>query len=473
MHTRWLVVTIPVCAPLFVACAGAAHDPAAPPSHLTPLAAPPLGETPAEEVPPPSAPGYPSMTAPVGAAVSKDFVTRTAPPSAASAEPSRVEAAPIAPVPVPATRSIAAGEWDDNANYREFQQWLRTSDRLPFHRINVSDRRFLVVRDADGKAVPRCAVTVSDRQQHRVTLTTAASGRAVLFPRAEGLQGDHLHATTECERANVTVGFSLAAGDGVVDVRLPTARELPAKRTIDVAFVLDTTGSMNEEIAAVKSTIRKVSGSLEHGSLDVRIGMVAYKDRGDEYVTRVYPMTTDVTSFEREVADVTASGGGDMPESVNEAVHIALARLRWDQGAIGRYAFLVGDAPPHLDYAQDFDYAADVKEAAHRGIQFFTIAASGMDGLGQVVWRQIAQYTGARNLFVLRGGAGPQSTGAGDPESSCGGTQTRYTSDNLDGLILADINRETRALNGDPLRIAGLNKDEDAKPCAERLIAKD
>jgi hypothetical protein len=89
------------------------------------------------------------------------------------------------------------------------------------------------------------------------------------------------------------------------------------------------------------------------------------------------------------------------------------------------------------------------------------------------VWRQVAQYTNARNLFVLRGGAGPQSTGAGDPKSSCGGTQTRYTSANLDALILADIKRETGALDADPLRIAGLNKDEDAKPCSERLIATD
>jgi Mg-chelatase subunit ChlD len=380
---------------------------------------------------------------------------------------------PVEPAPVAAARSIAAGEWDDNANYREFQRWLATSERLPFHRIDVSQRRFLVVRDANGKAVPRCPVTVVDREQHRTVLTTAASGRAVLFPRAESLRGDELHATANCERSTATAAFSVATGDGIVDLRLPTARELPAKRTIDVAFVLDATGSMGEEIAAVKSTIRKVSSSLEHGSMDVRIGLVAYKDRGDPYVTRVFPMTTELASFEREVAGVSAGGGGDTPESVNEAIHVALTRLDWDAHALGRYAFLVGDAPPHLDYAQDFDYAADVRDAAHRGIQIFTIAASGMDGLGQVVWRQIAQYTNARNLFVLRGGAGPQSTGAGDPRSSCGGTQTRYTSDNLDGLIVSDINREMKALDGDPLRIAGLNKDEDAKPCAERLVATD
>jgi hypothetical protein len=230
---------------------------------------------------------------------------------------------------------------------------------------------------------------------------------------------------------------------------------------------------MSEEIAAVKSTIRKVSASLGREGLSVRIGLVAFKDRGDEYVTKTYPMTSDLRSFADEVAQLYAAGGGDVPESVNEALHVALTRLDWDSAAIGRYAFLVGDAPPHLDYPQDFDYAADIRDAAHRGIQVFTIAASGMDGLGQVVWRQIAQYTNARNLFVLRGGAGPQSTGAGDPQSSCGGTQTRFTSDNLDGLIVSDIERELAGLNADPLRIAGLGKDEDAKPCNERLIAKD
>jgi hypothetical protein len=93
-----------------------------------------------------------------------------------------------------------------------------------------------------------------------------------------------------------------------------------------------------------------------------------------------------------------------------------------------------------------------------------------MDTLGQVVWRQIAQYTGATNLFVLRGGAGPQSTGAGDPKSSCGGTQTAYTSGNLDTLIMAKINGTVRALERDPLRIPGLHTDENAKPCADRVL---
>ncbi|MEM9489748.1 MAG: hypothetical protein AAGC55_11420, partial [Myxococcota bacterium] len=92
------------------------------------------------------------------------------------------------------------------------------------------------------------------------------------------------------------------------------------------------------------------------------------------------------------------------------------------------------------------------------------------DTLGQIVWRQIAQYTGGTNLFVLRGGAGPQSVGGGDPKASCGGTQTNYASGNLDTLIAGKIRGALLALDADPTRIPGLDRDENAKPCGERLI---
>jgi hypothetical protein len=136
-------------------------------------------------------------------------------------------------------------------------------------------------------------------------------------------------------------------------------------------------------------------------------------------------------------------------------------------------AFVIADAPPHLDYQDGPDYAADMKTASHQGIQLFTVAASGMDNLGQVVFRQMAQFTGGTNMFVLRGGAGPQSTGGGDPVSSCGGTHTNYSSGKLDELIVQKIRRELRAIDADPMRIAGLRTDENAKPCDQRIVFVD
>lgn len=372
--------------------------------------------------------------------------------------------------PVEMAASVKAGEWDDNANYREFQKWMASEQGLPFHRADTADRQFLVVRDADGKAVPRCPVVVKDEQGRSVTLTTTTSGRAILFPRAEGLSGRDFSASTSCQNSSATARFSLAQSDGVVDLKLTVKRVLPPTRDVDLAFILDTTGSMSEEIAAVKATIQKVASALASSNVRLRIGLVEYKDRSDSFVTRVYPMTSDAAKFARTVAGIGANGGGDTPESMNEGLHVGLTGLEWSGNAVARMAFLIADAPPHLDYANDFDYAADMRDAAHKGIQLFTVAASGMDTLGQVVFRQIAQYTGATNLFVLRGGAGAVSTGAGDPKSSCGGTQTAYSSGNLDALIVQKVTRELKGLDRDPLKIAGLRVDENAKPCSDRLM---
>jgi len=377
----------------------------------------------------------------------------------------RSEPQPYSTMPTPT--GVKAGEWDDNANYREFQRWLGTRPALA-HWIDIRDRHFIVVRDAAGLGVPACRVVIEDDAQRQTELVTTASGRAILFPHAEGLSGQTLTASTNCG-GGAQRRFALNQVDGVVDLRLRSQRAL-GTRTIDVAFILDSTGSMHEEIAAVKATIQTVASSLRNSDVRIRVGLVEFKDRSDEYVTRVFPMSTELSLFSQQVAAVSASGGGDDPESVNEALHVGVQQLGWNDDAFAKLAFLVGDAPPHLDYSQDYDYALEAREAAHRGIQLFTVAASGMDTLGQVVWRQVAAYTGATNLFVLRGGAGPQSTGGGDPKASCGGTQTAYTTGNLDALVLAKINGAIRALDRDPMRIAGLHADENSKPCAERLV---
>jgi von Willebrand factor type A domain len=431
-----------------------------------PLAQAPLAA--AKPSPPPAPPMAPSKAsgAPSPAPAATTVAVAGAPVSRrVAADELRKDA-----IAEPVASAVKAGEWDDNANYREFQKWIASEQGHPFHRADTADRQFLVVRDADGKAIPRCPVVVSDEQGHRVTLTTTASGRALLFPHAEGLSGRDLSASASCQNGSASTRFSLAQSDGVIDLKLAVKRVLPPTRDVDLAFILDTTGSMSEEITAVKATIQKVASALASSNVRLRIGLVEYKDRTDAFVTRVYPMTSDAAKFSRTVAGISANGGGDTPESMNEGLHVGLTGLEWSGNAVARMAFLIADAPPHLDYANDSDYAADMRDAAHKGIQVFTVAASGMDTLGQVVFRQIAQYTGATNLFVLRGGAGAASTGAGDPKSSCGGTQTSYSSGNLDALIVSKVTRELKGLDRDPLKIAGLRIDENAKPCSDRLM---
>lgn len=478
--------------------------PGAPP----PVATAPMVATPPAAVPPTDGPAPAPMAKktagahggfgrslkappPSSTSMTKESAAESAPASSpAPAKPSvgsadgrfdrrRVDPAPSAALGSPfdafaqGASSVKAGEWDDNANYREFQKFLAVSAE-GFHRVDLRDRRFLVVRDSKGRAVPRCRVNVSDGAQTQTSFVTTASGRAILFPRAEGLREGKLTALASCEGTTAQATFAVGPNDpdAVVDLTLQAGRRPLTTRTIDVAFVLDTTGSMSEEIAAVKSTIQKVAGALSTQQTQVRIGLVEYKDRTDPFVTKVYPFQTDLVGFTAKVSQISAGGGGDTPEDMNAGLHSALTELSWNDQAVARLAFVIADAPPHLDY-QGPDYAQDMKMASHRGIQLFTVAASGMDGLGQVVFRQMAQFTGGTNMFVLRGGAGPQSTGGGDPGTSCGGTHTNYSSGKLDELIVTKIRRELKAIDGDPMRIAGLKTDENAKPCNERIAWAD
>jgi uncharacterized protein YegL len=419
----------------------------------------------------------PSLTDPAAPSPSPGVAARRTAGAPKPAAPSAVGAgagvgALAAPF-VPAA-SVKAGEWDDNANYREFQRFL-TSSQTDFHRVDLRDRRFLVVRDSKGQAVPRCKVSVSNGQNAATSYLTTASGRAIFFPHAEGFSEGKMTATADCADGKAQAAFAIGPNDpdGLVDLRLQSERKTITGRTIDVAFVLDTTGSMGEEIAAVKQTIQKVASALGNDQTQVRIGLVEYKDRGDTFVTKAYPFSSDLPGFSQKVAQISAGGGGDTPEDMNAGLHTALTQLQWSDQSVARLAFVVGDAPPHLDYKDGPDYAQDMKRASHRGIQLFTVAASGMDSLGQVVFRQMAQFTGGTNMFVLRGGAGPQSVGGGDPGSSCGGTHTNYSSGKLDELIVQKIRRELKSLDGDPMRIAGLKTDENAKPCEDRVVFKD
>jgi Mg-chelatase subunit ChlD len=318
--------------------------------------------------------------------------------------------------------------------------------------------------------VPNCKVTISNPQtQKTATLTTAASGRAVLFPGALGMSGNFKASTSCLSKASAEASFNSSDADGVVQLKLSAARADVSKPAIDVVFVLDTTGSMSEEIEGVKATLKAVLSKLGQ-DVKIRVGLVEYKDREDSFVTKTYALTSDIASLSSSIAGISAAGGGDTPEDVNSGMAVAVNQMQWNDKAVARLAFLIADAPPHLDYQDGTPYSTSAKKAAEKGIKVFTVAASGMDNFGQAVFRQIAQLTGGTNMFVLRGGAGPQSTGGGDPTSSCGATHQNYLSGKLDQLIVSKIHLEVTSLKADPMRIPGLNKDENAKACNDRVL---
>jgi hypothetical protein len=202
---------------------------------------------------------------------------------------------------------------------------------------------------------------------------------------------------------------------------------------MEVAFVLDTTGSMSGLIDAAKRKIWAVAGTLARAkpSPEIRMALVAYRDRGDAYVTRIHDFDDDLDRVYARLFEFQADGGGDGPESVNQALREAVVKLSWTKGdSVLRSVFLVGDAPPHMDYEQDVPYAKTCEEAARAGIVINALRCGG-DPATEKVWAEIARLAeGTYASIPQEGGstsiATPYDARLAEIGSSLGGTLVAY-----------------------------------------------
>jgi len=203
--------------------------------------------------------------------------------------------------------------------------------------------------------------------------------------------------------AERSVGANTGTNGGASTINVQTA----GRSRIDVVFVLDTTGSMGGMIEAAKEKIWSIASTMATAqpTPEIRMGLVAYRDRGDAYVTRVFDLSSDLDSMYAELMDFRADGGGDGPESVNKALHDAVHRMSWSQdGQAYKVLFLVGDAPPHMDYQDDVKYKDTVAVALGKGITINTIQC-GKDGSTKRRWEQIARLADGRYFQVEQSGS--------------------------------------------------------------------
>ena len=179
-----------------------------------------------------------------------------------------------------------------------------------------------------------------------------------------------------------------------IPIDIPAHHHVIAKPKIDVVFVLDTTGSMSGLIQTAKEKIWSIATTMASAQQapEIRIGLVAYRDRGDAYVTQVVDLSTDLDSVYAALMDFEADGGGDGPESVNKALFDAVHSMSWSQSDQAyQTIFLVGDAPPHMDY-NEVRYPEIVAAAVDKGIVVNTIQCGDME-VTVGPWTQIASLS--------------------------------------------------------------------------------
>jgi hypothetical protein len=186
----------------------------------------------------------------------------------------------------------------------------------------------------------------------------------------------------------------------------PASAYTPAKRRIEVCFVLDTTGSMGGLIEGAKQKIWSIANAIiaAEPAPEVSFGLVGYRDRGDAYITKLTPLTPDLDTVYGDLRKFQAEGGGDTPESVNQALHEAVHKLAWSQDRnVLKLIYLVGDAPPHMDYADGPDYRTVCEDALKHDLLINTVQCGNLPGTREI-WADIARRGEGRFVALEQSG---------------------------------------------------------------------
>jgi len=275
---------------------------------------------------------------------------------------------------VPATAgSVTAGEVNDFAKWQLWNPYLQTTQKYQKTWGIVPQQRYTVqVMNKAGYPVVNYPVQITDDKGNTLFQTlTDNTGKAELW----GKEGhETLIVDDPCE----------------------------APEGVDVVFVFDATGSMGDELRYLQAEMKDVIARAKDatGGLAIRTGAVVYRDHGDEYVTRLSRLTEDIAVTQAFIDKQYASGGGDYPEAVPEALMAALNSTGWSESARARIAFLILDAPCHEDSATLALLHDQVLNAAALGVRLVPVVCSGIDDKAEFLLRAIALTTNGTSFFL-------------------------------------------------------------------------
>ncbi|HEY9842542.1 MAG TPA: vWA domain-containing protein, partial [Candidatus Obscuribacterales bacterium] len=237
--------------------------------------------------------------------------------------------------------------------------------------------------------------------------------------------------------------FSIESEDGSASLSelQPSAqtRELQfagtaaAPNAVDLMLMVDTTGSMGDELEFLKLELRNVLNRVrqDNEQLQLRASANFYRDIGDDYLVRPFAFTDDFDLIQNQLRAQSADGGGDGPEAVPDALENALTKHAWSESARARLLFLVLDAPPHYDQSELERVRAMISAAQRQGVRVIPVASSGIDKETEFLLRMLAIGTGGEYVFLTD----DSGVGGGHIEPTIGEHQVEKLNDLLVRLV--------------------------------------
>ena len=325
---------------------------------------------------------------------------------------------PEEPYIQPVAGLLTSGEWNDNLHFdflknlinngqqQDYSNFFKAWDLTPFSRlaVHVSCGETTVVSGATIGINNVCnadvtAYTAEGRQIWHSK--TDNKGMTYIFYRLNG--SDDIPAYIKVISGSITADLPVTAQDlldsSVMEIVFESVESVSKK--LDLMFMIDTTGSMGDEIFYLQKELEDVIQRVkqQNANLPVRLSCNFYRDLTDDYIVRSNEFSDNISSQLMYLNAEQALGGGDYEEAVELALEDAVNNHSWDNDSV-KLMFLVLDAPPHNTDEIKAQLAETLKDAIAKGIRIIPVASSGVDKSTEFLLRTFAMTTGGTYTFL-------------------------------------------------------------------------
>ena len=332
---------------------------------------------------------------------------------------------------------ITAGEWNDLENWTFWQNIMSKDDfkSLPHYWTFFNNNR-IIVNVLGSDSVPIIDASVKLKRDGTVIFTsrTDNKGKAELWVDLfqNNTNADFSKLTIDVTNGTIVLSTVKPYEEGTNLIVIPATT---VDNKIEIAFVVDATGSMGDELEYLKTELLDVISRIKTANPNstVLTSSVFYRDEGDDYLTRVSNFTSDNNTTINFIKNQSADGGGDFPEAVHSALDKAVNELQWSTNAKTRLLFLVLDAPPHHDNSVISNIQTSITKASEKGIKIIPITASGIDKETEFLMRFLSISTNGTYVFIT------DHSGIGN--SHLEATVGQYQVEFLNNLMVRLINK--------------------------------
>ena len=325
---------------------------------------------------------------------------------------------------------ITAGEWNDLLNWDFWNNLFQNQEYslIPqYWSFDLNNRVSVNLKNKNSLVLPNIKVKLLNSQNEVLWESiTDNFGNAELWPNLKKKDSE-----LKIQIGNKIYNEIVYFKDGVNNIVYDTSAVVAKK--LDLAFVVDATGSMGDELEYLKVELVDIINRVksDNPNIVINLGSVFYRDEQDDYVTKKSGFSQDIDETIDFIKEQSADGGGDYPEAVHTALDVSINDLQWLTTSTTKIIFLILDAPPHYDTQILSDIHNLIYTASKKGIKIIPVTASGIDKKTEFLMRYFAIATNGTYVFITN------DSGIGNEhiEPTVGEYEVEYLNDLIVRLI--------------------------------------